>query len=201
MAKQATTQAEALTQAHVVLMENEILSRARTPDEFRLVNNQYNTLQSWYDQYTGWRIRRTPAVIRLIRTPVAFTPGYAFRTLQQPRDFACFVWILWYSETRLMGGRGNENQFLMSHLAERLEEHSATGYLAPHVAPLDFKRQADRYSLARALKALYELGGLQLVDGSSEEWVEQKGQEDALWEFTEPARSLILALDTQQLNA
>lgn len=182
-------------------MENEVISRVRQPVEFRLVNNQYNTLQSWHDQHTGWRIRRSPSVIRLVRTPTAFIPGYIFSTLQQPRDFACFVWTLWYSETRLMGGRGNEQQFLMSQLAERLEEHSASGYLAEHVAPLDFKRQADRFSLYRALKALHELGGLQLVDGSSEEWVNQMGQEDALWEFTEAARSLILALDLGQVNA
>ena len=198
--KKTTNQTEALTQAQVVLMETEVISRLRTPDEFRLVNNQYNALQSWHDQYTGWRIRRSPAVIRLIRTPTTFIPGYAFRTLQQPRDFACFVWTLWYAESRLSSGRGNEQQFLMSGLAERLEEHSGGGYLAPHVAALDFKRQADRYSLSRALKTLQDLGGLQLVDGSTEEWVNNTGQENALWEFTEVARSLILALDMSQVN-
>ena len=199
---QKASQLESLVQAQVILMENEVISRAKQPVDFRLVNNQYNLLQSWHDQYTGWRIRRTPAVIRLIRVPAAFIPGYIFSTLQQPRDFACFVWTLWYFETRLGSGRGNEQQFLMSHLAERLEEHSVVGgYLAPHAAPLDFKRQADRYSFARALKALYELGALQLQDGSSDDWVNQSGQEDALWEITEVARSLILSLDMTGVEA
>lgn len=200
--KKKPTASESLVQAQLILMEKEVVSRTRHPVEFRLVNNQYNQLQNWHDQYTGWRIRRSPAVIRLVRTPAAFIPGYIFSTLQHPRDFACFVWTLWYFETRLGSGRGNEQQFLMSQLAERLEEHSVTGgYLAPHAAGLDFKRQADRYSFVRAIKALQELGGVQLVDGSSEEWVSQSGQEDALWEFTEVARSLILALDREEFEA
>lgn len=202
--KKTNSQIEALTQAQVILLENEIISRSRTPDQFRLINNQYNSLQSWHDQHTGWRIYRTPASIRLIRTPVSFIQGYVFRNLRQPRDFACFIWTLWYAETRLNdgggGGHSNAQQFLMSQLAERLEEHSATGYLAPHVAPFDFKRQSDRYSLFHALKALEDLGGLHLEDGSSEEWVNQSGQENALYEFTEVTRSLILALDMEQVR-
>lgn len=202
--KKTNSQIEALTQAQIILLENEIISRSRTPDQFRLINNQYNLLQSWHDQHTGWRIYRTPASIRLIRTPVSFIQGYVFRNLRQPRDFACFIWTLWYAETRLNdgggGGHSNAQQFLMSQLAERLEEHSATGYLAPHVAPFDFKRQSDRYSLFHALKALEDLGGLHLEDGSSEEWVNQSGQENALYEFTEVTRSLILALDMEQVR-
>ncbi len=203
--KKTNSQNEALTQAQVILLENEIISRSQTPDQFRLINNQYNLLQSWHDHHTGWRIYRTPASIRLIRTPVSFIQGYVFRNLRQPRDFACFIWTLWYAETRLNdggggGGHSNAQQFLMSQLAERLEEQSATGYLAPHVAPFDFKRQSDRYSLFHALKALEALGGLHLEDGSSEEWVNQSGQENALYEFTEVTRSLILALDMEQVR-
>lgn len=198
--RKINSQTDALTQAQVILLENEVISRSRLPDQFRLINNQYNLLQSWHDQHTGWRIRRSPASIRLIRTPVSFIPGYIFQTLQQPRDFACFVWTLWYAETRLNDSGSSGQQFLMSQLAERLEEHSATGYLAPHAAPLDFKRQSDRYSLARALKTLQELGGLHLEDGSSEEWLNQAGQENALWEFTEIIRSLIVALDMEQVR-
>lgn len=189
------SQADALTQAHVGLMENELITRAGSSDLFRLVNNQFATLQNWHDLHTGWRIRRSPAVIRLVRTPSAFIPGYVFRTLYKPRDFALLVWALWYAESRAMAGRGNEQQFLMSQLAEQLEEQSRAGTLAVHVPPLDFRKQDDRYSLARALKALQDLGGLQLVDGGSEDWVTRTGESDALWEFTEVTRSLMLSLD------
>lgn len=194
-------QADALVQAHVILMENEVITRNRNPDWFRLINNQFAALQSWHDVHTGWRIRRTPAVIRLVRTPSAFIPGYVFRTLYKPRDFACFVWTLWYAESRVMSGRGNEQQFLMSQLAEQLQEQTNIGRLAPHVAALDFRKQDDRYSLSRALKALQDLGGLQLVDGGTEDWVLQQGENDALWEFTEVTRSLMLSLDLQKVLA
>ncbi len=194
------TQVDVLSQAQVILMENEVVTRSHRPDHFRLVNNQFAALQNWHDLHTGWRIRRSPAVIRLVRAPAAFVPGYLFRTLREPRDFACFAWALWYAESRQLAGRGNDQQFLMSQLAERLEEQSLVGLLAPHVAPLDFKKQADRYSLRRALEALQDLGGLQLVDGGAEEWANQTGQADALWEFTEVTRALMTALEPQKVQ-
>ena len=193
-------QAEALTQAHVALMENELLTRSQQPELYRLVNNQYAALQNWHDEHTGWRIRRGPSVMRLVRTPVSLIPGYVFRTLREPRDFACFAWTLWYAESRQMAGRGNDQQFLMSQLAEQLEEQSITGSMAVHAAPLDFKKQADRYSLSRALKALQELGGLQLEDGNTEEWVTETGKADALWTFTEVTRSLMQALEMSKVQ-
>ncbi|NWJ96478.1 MAG: TIGR02678 family protein [Chloroflexi bacterium] len=193
-------QADALTLAHVVLMENEVLTRSQSPDLFRLVNNQFAALQSWHDQHTGWRIRRSPTVLRLVRVPSALVPGYMFRALREPRDFACFTWTLWYAESRQLAGRGNDQQFLMSQLAEQLEEQSRLGNLAEHVATLDFKKQADRYSLSRALKALQDLGGLQLVDGGADDWVSQTGESDALWEFTEVTRSLMLALEPHRVQ-
>ncbi len=194
-------QAEALTQAHIALMENELLTRSQQPELYRLVNNQYAALQNWHDEHTGWRIRRGPSVMRLVRTPVSLIPGYVFRTLREPRDFACFAWTLWYAESRQMAGRGNDQQFLMSQLAEQLEEQSMTGQMAVHVAPLDFKKQADRYSLSRALKALQELGGLQLEDGNTEEWVTETGKADALWTFTEVTRSLMQALEIPKVQS
>jgi uncharacterized protein (TIGR02678 family) len=131
---------------------------------------------------------------------VALIPGYQFKILDDPRDFACFTWTLWYAETRQMSGRGNEQQFLMSQLAERIEEQSRLGELAPHAAPLDFKRQADRFSLARALKALQDLGGLTLQDGGTDEWVNQTGEADVLWEFTDVTRSLLLSLEPDRVQ-
>ena len=42
---------------------------------------------------------------------------------------------------------------------------------------------------------------MQLVDGGSEDWVTQTGENDALWEFTEVTRSLLLALDIPKIMA
>src|SRR6266566_1245560 len=65
-----------LTKAHIALMEREVLLPSRQLELFRLVNRHYRTLQSWHDQYTGWRISRSPTVIRLVRNLSATNPRY-----------------------------------------------------------------------------------------------------------------------------
>src|SRR5216684_5226455 len=110
-----------LTKAHVALMEREVIL-SKQVDLFRLVNRHYYTLQSWHDQNTGWRIQRSATVMRLVRQLSATTPGYVYDRLREPRDFACLTWILWFAESRQLSGRGNEQQFLLSQLAEQIQE-------------------------------------------------------------------------------
>src|SRR5579859_956157 len=185
-----------LMKAHVALMEREFIL-SKDVDLFRLVNRHYYTLQSWHDQNTGWRIQRSATVIRLVRQLSAITPGYLYDRLREPRDFACLTWILWYAETRQLSGRGNDQQFLLSQLAEQIQEQSlAAGH---EEAAFDFRRQADRYSIQRALLYLGELGGLRLVDGQTRQWVEQASGADVLYEFTEVIRSLVSAFNPQLL--
>lgn len=185
-----------LMKAHVALMEREFIL-SKDVDLFRLVNRHYYTLQSWHDQNTGWRIQRSATVIRLVRQLSAITPGYLYDRLREPRDFACLTWILWYAENRQLSGRGNEQQFLLSQLAEQIQEQSLSG--ADDVATFDFRRPADRYSIQRALQYLEDLGGLQLVDGQTKEWVEQTADADVLYEFTDVIRSLVSAFNPQLL--
>jgi len=181
-----------LIKAHVALMEREVVI-SKNGDLFRLVQHHYHQLQSWHDQHTGWRIQRTSTVIRLIRQLSATTPGYIYDRLRDPKDFACLTWILWYAENRQLSGRGNDLQFLLSQLAEQIQEQSAQN--AEGEAVFDFRRPADRYSIQRALQYLEGLDGLQLVDGQTREWVEQTGTADVLYEFTDVARSLVAALN------
>ncbi len=179
--------------AHVALMERDVILPRQT-DLFRLVQHHYHRLQSWHDQHTGWRIQRSSTVIRLIRHVSATTPGYLYERLKEPRDFACLTWTLWYAENRQLSGRGNDQQFLLSQLAEQIQEQSTYD---GNEAVFDFRRPADRYSIQRALQYLEDLGGLQLVDGQTREWVEQSANADVLYEFTDVARSLVGALNPQ----
>ncbi len=186
-----------LIKAHVVLLEKEVILSQHS-DLFRLVQHHYYKLQNWHDQHTGWRIQRTSTLIRLIRHASTTTPGYLYERLKEPKDFACLTWMLWYAENRQLSGRGNDQQFLLSQLAEQIQEQSAQtlqGFESEDV--LDFRRQTDRYSIQRALHYLEGLGGLQLVDGQTREWVEQKDNADVLYEFTDVARSLVAALNPQ----
>ena len=186
-----------LMKAHVALMEKEVIL-LKQADLFRLVQHHYRRLQTWHDSYTGWRIQRSSTVIRLVRRPSALTPGYLYERLKEPRDFACLTWTFWYAENRQLSGRGNDQQFLLSQLAEQIQEQSAQGTQSE--AKFDFRRPADRYSIQRALQYLEDLGGLQLVDGQTKEWVEQTPNADVLYEFTDVIHSLVAALQPHVLN-
>src|SRR6266487_5664110 len=133
-----------LIKAHVALMEREVIL-PRQGDLFRLVQHHYHRLQSWHDQHTGWRIQRSSTVIRLVRHVSATTPGYLYERLRDPRDFACLTWTLWYAENRQLSGRGNDQQFLLSQLAEQIQEQSASGPASER--KFDFRKPADRYSI------------------------------------------------------
>ena len=194
--RRSTSDAE-LIKAHVALMEKEVI-QPKDGDLFRLVKHYYRKLQDWHDQHTGWHIRRSSTVIRLLRHPSTVASGYVTEELKEPRDFACFTWILWYAESRQYSGRGNDQQFLLSKLAERVQEQSAN--VTNGEVKLDFLKQSDRYSMRRALKYMEDLGGLQLVAGQTKEWVEQTGEADVLYEFTDVTRSLVAALRPETLT-
>ena len=195
ISRQRTYTAE-LMKAHVALLEREVIL-SKNIDLFRLVNRHYYALQNWHDANTGWRIQRGATVIRLVRQLSAITPGYVYDRLRDPGDFACLTWILWYAENRQLTGRGNDQQFLLSQLAEQIAEQSRTGNDGE--AAFDFRRPTDRYSIQRALQYLEDLGALQLVDGQTKEWVEQAVDADVLYEFTDVIRSLVSALNPQLL--
>ena len=231
--RQRTYTAE-IMKAHVALLEKEVIL-SKQVDLFRLVNRHYYTLQNWHDQNTGWRIQRGATVIRLVRQLSATTPGYVYDRLKDPRDFACLTWILSFAENRQLTGRGNEQQFLLSQLAEQIQEQSRSevgdgsvyrgsgermssaadiamrvgkersgagitmeeGYVGETV--FDFRKQTDRYNIQRALQYLQDMGGVQLVDGQTKEWVEQSADADVLYEFTDVIRSLVSAFNPQLL--
>ncbi|MDQ6660722.1 MAG: TIGR02678 family protein, partial [Chloroflexota bacterium] len=185
-----------LMKAHVALMEKEVILSTQ-PELFRLVNRHYRALQAWHDQYTGWRVQRSTSVIRLIRPLSSTTPGYVYDRLKEPSDFACLTWIFWYAENRQLTGRGSDQQFLLSQLAEQIQEQSASS--GDGAVKFDFRKPAARYSIQRALQYLEDLGGLHLVDGQTREWVEQTPDADVLYEFTDVIRSLVAALNPQTL--
>src|SRR5947207_1825511 len=54
-------------------------------------------------------------------------------------------------------------------------------------------------SIQRALQYLEDMGGIQLVDGQTREWVEQTPDADVLYEFTDVTHSLVTALNPETL--
>jgi uncharacterized protein (TIGR02678 family) len=187
-ARQQSAQAE-LQKAHVALLDHDCLT-VNDREIFRLVSNYYRVLQVWHEQHTGWRILRLPTVIRLLRSFAHLPATFIHEPMREPRDFACLAWTLWYAEFRHQHGRGDTSQFLISDLAEKIQQQSTTSS-----NPLDFRKQADRFSIQRALRYLEQLGYLRIVDGVARGWINQEQDADVLYEFTDAVRSLIAAID------
>ncbi len=188
-----------LLQAQAALLDNTIISVQADPETYRLVRTHFAALEQWHIQHTGWRIQRSSAFFRLERHLHMIAPVFLDDKLKRARDFACLVWLLWFAEKRYLAGGGRNQQFLLSQLADELQQQSQ---LAGNTA-LDFRNQHDRYSMWRALDYLTRLGALQALEGEAKRWAEDAGQPESevLYEFTPGAHSLIEALSENRLAA
>lgn len=187
-------------QAQAALLDHEVVSSTGDVDAFRLVRMHFAELERWHEKHTGWRIQRNSTFFRLERHPYGITPVFIDVKLTRPRDFACLAWLLWFAEKRYLAGGGRNQQFLLSQLAEEIQEQSR---LADAARLLDFRNQNDRLSMWRALDYLTRLGGVQTIEGDARRWVDDAEQQDneALYEFTGIAHSLVEALHETQVAA
>jgi uncharacterized protein (TIGR02678 family) len=186
-----------LLQAQAALLDNAILYVQTNPETYRLVRTHFTVLEQWHIQHTGWRIQRSSSFFRLERHLHMIAPVYLDDKLKRARDFACLLWLLWFAEKRYLAGGGRNQQFLLSQLADELQQEAQ---LAGNGA-LDFRNQHDRYSMWRALDYLTRLGALQTLEGEVKRWAEDADQPDSevLYEFTPGAHSLIEALNEKRL--
>ncbi len=187
-----------ITQAHVALLNHEIVSSNSHVEEFRAIRMHFADLEQWHEQHTGWRIQRTSTFFRLERHPHGPVPVSTDEQLKKPRDFACLAWLLWFAEKRYLAGGGRNQQFLLSQLAEEIQEQ--TRLVSPGKG-LDFRNQYDRYSMWHALRFLARLSGVRALEGEVKRWVDDANQpeNEVLYEFTSVAHSLIEALHEQQV--
>ena len=188
-----------LLQAQAALLDNAIIYVQRDPETYRLVRTHFAALEQWHIEHTGWRIQRSSSFFRLERHLHMIAPVFLDDKLKRARDFACLTWLLWFAEKRYLAGGGRNQQFLLSQLADELQQEAQ---IAGNGA-LDFRNQHDRYSMWRALDYLTRLGALQALEGEVKRWAEDADQPDSevLYEFTPGAHSLIEALSEKQLTA
>lgn len=189
-----------LFQAHAALLDTLTVSLSTNPEMYRLVRAHLVTLERWHEQHTGWRIQRGPGFFRLERHLYRVAPVYLDEKLKRARDFVCLTWLLWFAEKRHLAGGGRNQQFLLSQLADELQQQSKE---ADEGRALDFRNQQDRYSMWRALDYLARLGGLQTLEGEVRKWAEDSAQQEGevLYEFTPVAHSLIEALHMERVTA
>src|SRR5581483_3304050 len=126
-----------LLQAQAALLDNTIISIQTDPETYRLVRTHFAALEQWHIQHTGWRIQRSSSLFRLERHLHMIAPVFLDDKLKRARDFACLVWLLWFAEKRYLAGGGRNQQFLLSQLADELQQQSQ---LAANTA-LDFRNQ------------------------------------------------------------
>ena len=191
--------ARTVSRAHTALLDNVVVSLQENVETFRLVRTHIATLEQWHEQHTGWRIQRGPSFFRLERHLHNVTPVFLDNKLKKTRDFVCLVWLLWFAEKRYLSGGGRNQQFLLSQLADELQEQSQT----VEGAALDFRNQQDRYSMWRALEYLTNLGGLRILEGEIKKWLEEREPSDheALYEFTPITHSLVESLNEKRVAA
>lgn len=182
-----------LMRAHIALLEHEIIQPAHG-DFYNIVSYHYPRLQQWHSEHTGWHIEYRGGLFRLLRQLDIPPSNFAKNKLQEARDFACLVWVLSYAASRQLTGYGGEQQFLLSHLIQYVVEQSLSGGGS---GGLDFEKKSDRYSMMRALKYLRDIGGLQLVEGQEQEWIDSRAE--VLYEFTDVASLFITALDLESV--
>jgi uncharacterized protein (TIGR02678 family) len=193
----------ALLRAHRLLLERPILVRTRQPDEYAQVARQLDLLESWHRERTGWPIYHDVhgGIIRLLRRPSLapigiWEPWRSEVVLSSPRDYACLVYLLWYARSPFVLARGSVRQVLLSDLSASLAQRSAVEQAEGD--GFDFtRRRTDYHSLRRALRALEDLGAVNVVDEADDG---PNGVAEALIEFTPVVEALIVELDLRRVN-
>ena len=113
-----------LLQAQAALLDNTIIYVQTNPEIYRLVRTHFAALEQWHIQHTGWRIQRSSSFFRLERHLHMIAPVYLDDKLKRARDFACLLWLLWFAEKRYLAGGGRNQQFLLSQLADELQQEA-----------------------------------------------------------------------------
>src|SRR5689334_1392249 len=113
-----------LLQAQAALLDNAIIYVQTDPETYRLVRTHFTALEQWHIHHTGWRIQRSSSFFRLERHLHMIAPVFLDDKLKRARDFACLTWLLWFAEKRYLAGGGRNQQFLLSQLADELQQEA-----------------------------------------------------------------------------
>ncbi len=185
--------------AHRLLLTLPFLTGKTTG--YSVVLEHKDRVAHWHREHTGWKIEHNlrSGVIRLVRRPARIPSGVwdgwrAKDAFTSPRDYAFFVYLLWYARTPLALERNIHRQVELSRLKNQL----ATAANAREEGRIiDFAgNRREHSSLMRALRALEYLGAVKIGD---EETAGKPGNDedvlDALITFTDVATSLTSRVD------
>lgn len=154
------------------LFEQFWILRDEEPEAYLLVRNREQMLKRYLQEKFGLELIIHQHFAKLEKIPVEPESWMGIQSFQGPMDYAIFCCALAYMEQK-----GIDEQFLLSDLAERIQE------LYPGEMPLDWKNYQHRRALVRALKQVLELRLIKTIDGNLEQF-QLNDDEEVLYEVT-----------------
>ena len=152
-----------------LLLANPLMSERASPESFDLVRRRREAIRQWFDYYCGWALIVEPRLgyARLVKVRAAADPS---RPARRPRagrapfDRRRYV-LLCLAAAELLAVPVTT----IGLLADRVRHASATD---PVVAAFDSASRAERMAFVDVLRLLESYGVLEVVDGSTDSFVE-----------------------------
>jgi uncharacterized protein (TIGR02678 family) len=152
-----------------LLLANPLISERASPEAFDLVRRRREPIRQWFDYYCGWTLIVEPRLgyARLVKVRAAADPS---RPARRPRagrapfDRRRYV-LLCLAAAELLAVPVTT----IGLLADRVRHASATD---PVVAAFDSASRAERMAFVDVLRLLESYGVLEVVDGSTDSFVE-----------------------------
>ena len=152
-----------------LLLANPLISERASPESFDLVRRRREPIRQWFDYYCGWALIVEPRLgyARLVKVRAAADPS---RPARRPRagrapfDRRRYV-LLCLAAAELLAVPVTT----IGLLADRVRHASATD---PVVAAFDSASRAERMAFVDVLRLLESYGVLEVVDGSTDSFVE-----------------------------
>jgi uncharacterized protein (TIGR02678 family) len=152
-----------------LLLANPLISERASPEGFDLVRRRREPIRQWFEYYCGWSLIIEPRLgyARLIKVRAAADPS---RPARRPRagrpafDRRRYVLLCLVAAELL-----SVPVTTIGLLADRIGHASGTD---PVVATFDSASRAERMAFVDVLRLLESYGVIEVVDGSSESFVE-----------------------------
>lgn len=170
-----------LQQAAQALLNRPWITKQNDPEMFLIIKSHYEKLRDWFYDHAGFSLIVTRNFAKLEKIPGSYQPWMRIDSFHSARDYALFVYGLWYLE-----GRGEAEQFLLSEMVDAIREH-----LLSLDVNLDWTLYEHRLSMARALKKLRELEALVAVEGEETDWAREGSDRNVLYEASQMARYVL----------
>jgi len=152
-----------------VLLASPILTAAARPADFDVVRRRRDPLTKWFDYFCGWRLVVEPragyARLAKVRGAVdASRPARRLRSGSAPFDRRRYV-LLCVVAAELLATPVTT----IGLLADRVAQATATD---PQLPTMDTASRAERMAFVDALRLLESYGAVQVLDGTTEAFVD-----------------------------